>query len=160
MFGSRLLDTSPVRPGTISGLLGVSGRLAVAHAHLRDMDGVGASDAGHGLVGQTRIAFRGRASSVLPRCSSVPFGRRVGLGTIAIRPRCEQLFAASRHRRQPDGTPPGTARVTRHHALPRGHDSQSQLYVGERGSFATRRRLLSCTHGQRTAISWVHRPSC
>ena len=57
MFGSRLLDTSPVRPGAISGLLGVSGRLAVAHAHLRDMDGVGASDAGHGkYVSLTELA--------------------------------------------------------------------------------------------------------
>ena len=48
MFGSRLLDTSPVHRRAISGLLGVSGWFAVARAHLRYVDGVGASDAGHG----------------------------------------------------------------------------------------------------------------
>ena len=48
MFGSRLLDTSPVRSRAISGLLGVSGRLAAARVHLRYLDGVGASEAGHG----------------------------------------------------------------------------------------------------------------
>ena len=64
MFGSRLLDTSPVPPCTISGLLGVSGRLAVAHAHLRDMDGVGASDAGHGkYVSLTELAAQLQVSA-------------------------------------------------------------------------------------------------
>lgn len=48
MFGSRLLDTSPVRREPLSRHLGVSGRYAARPVHLRCMDGVGTSEAGHG----------------------------------------------------------------------------------------------------------------
>ena len=64
MFGSRLLDTSPVRRQAFSDLLGVSGRCAATRAHLRYMDGVSTPDAGHGsFVSLAELAAQLKVSS-------------------------------------------------------------------------------------------------
>lgn len=48
MFGSRLLDTSPSRRRALWSLLELSGRYAVAPAHLVCMDSGGTSESGLG----------------------------------------------------------------------------------------------------------------
>src|SRR5688500_16707714 len=64
MFGSRLLDTSPGRRSALSDLLGVSGRYAARPAHLRYMDGVDTTDAGHGnFVSLAELAAQLKVSS-------------------------------------------------------------------------------------------------
>ena len=69
MFGSRLLDTSPGRRSALSDLLEVSGRYEARPAHLRDTDGVGTSESGHGnyvslaeLAMQLKVPLRARST--------------------------------------------------------------------------------------------------
>ncbi|WP_420846152.1 helix-turn-helix transcriptional regulator [Microbacterium caowuchunii] len=79
----------------MSGLVGVSGRLAVAHAHLRGMDGGGASDTGHGKY----VSLAELAEQLQVSAQTIYDLRTKGRGPRGVRIGTQLRFAEARSTR-------------------------------------------------------------